>query len=172
ALPIFDPQRLLHNCLEAIRVAADPAAITREALRAPPAADWFDQPPHALLAVGKASLAMALAAIERFGPPPRGGIVIAPPSVAEAAPEMEGLDILPADHPHPTERNLAAAMQAARLTETLPAGGRLLCLISGGGSAYLAKPAPEIALDDLTAVADCMMRAGAGIREINAIRKH
>lgn len=169
--PPSEPGALLRDCLDAIIEAADPAPITREALRTPPATEWLSPRPDAILALGKASAAMARAAIERLGPPPRGGLVIAPPSIA-AGPKIDGLQTLPADHPVPTERNLVAARRAARLVETLPAGARLLCLISGGGSAHLTKPAPEISLDDLAAVANAMMRAGAGIREVNAIRKH
>lgn len=167
-----EPGALLRECLEAIRHASDPEAITREALSAAPASGWLTEAPDAILAIGKASAAMARAALDCLGSPPRGGLVIAPPGVAAAGGAIGALEVLPADHPLPTERNLEAARRAARLVETLPAGARLLCLISGGGSAHLAKPAPEIALEDLSAVASAMMRAGAGIREVNAIRKH
>src|SRR5690606_7458451 len=60
---------LLHECLAAIRMAADPAAAMREALTAAPVAAWLDDaPPAAILAVGKASAAMAGAAVEGVGP--------------------------------------------------------------------------------------------------------
>ncbi|MEL7239182.1 MAG: DUF4147 domain-containing protein, partial [Planctomycetota bacterium] len=48
----------------------------------------------------------------------------------------------------------------------------LVVLLSGGGSAMTAKPVDGVLLDDLRAVADGLMRAGATINELNCVRKH
>ena len=48
----------------------------------------------------------------------------------------------------------------------------LLCLISGGGSALMALPAPGLALADKQAVTRELLRCGATISEINCVRKH
>jgi hydroxypyruvate reductase len=48
----------------------------------------------------------------------------------------------------------------------------VLCLISGGGSALMALPAPGLTLGDKQAVNRALLRSGAAIGEINAVRKH
>ena len=48
----------------------------------------------------------------------------------------------------------------------------LLVLLSGGGSALLEQPAAGVDLAALQATTDLLLRAGAGIAEVNAVRKH
>jgi hydroxypyruvate reductase len=48
----------------------------------------------------------------------------------------------------------------------------LLALLSGGGSALMAVPAEGMSLDDKRAVTRALLRSGAAIGEINAVRKH
>ena len=69
----------------------------------------------------------------------------------------------------------AGAKAAARIlamAEGLGADDLALCLVSGGGSALLTLPAPGIALADKQAVTGALLRSGAAIGEINAVRKH
>lgn len=154
----------------AVLEAVEPGGLVRERfprdLRAP----------VKLLSIGKASVAMARAAADELGPTLAGGVVIAIPERAathEAA-ELErlGLDVLPADHPLPRERNIAAAREAERLVRAIGPGETLLALVSGGGSAQLALPRDGITLDEVVRVSNALMRVGATIRELNAVRKH
>ena len=48
----------------------------------------------------------------------------------------------------------------------------LLCLISGGGSALLALPAPGISLEDKQSINRALLMSGAPISEMNTVRKH
>ena len=48
----------------------------------------------------------------------------------------------------------------------------MLCLISGGGSALLASPAPGLTLADKQEVNRALLRSGANIGEMNTVRKH
>ena len=73
--------------------------------------------------------------------------------------------------PSPMTGLAAAAAVAGMLTTTTPRD-RVLLLLSGGASAMLPSPVESISLVDLQAVTESLLRAGASIGEINAVRKH
>ena len=66
----------------------------------------------------------------------------------------------------------AAAARILDLVRGLSPADLVLCLISGGGSALLSLPAPGIELADKQAVNRALLRSGAGIHDINCVRKH
>lgn len=134
-----------------------------------------------LLAVGKASIEMALAACEIVNKvdgrhPFAGGLVIAVPSrmTSDAPSDLAKFNIraFPADHPLPTARNVIAAQEVETVLRACTPDETLLVLLSGGGSAHLASPAPGLSLTDLKAVSSALMRSGATISELNTVRKH
>lgn len=159
----------IHAILDAALAAGDPRAAVDRA--------WPDNltGPVYLLATGKASLEMATSAAARLGPNLADGLVTAVPEritpavVGEFDPRLR---LLPADHPLPTPRNLAAAEEVLRFVAKIPADATLLLLISGGGSAHLTLPADALTLNDLRTITDALQRAGATIEDLNAVRKH
>lgn len=85
----------------------------------------------------------------------------------------EGFSALNPGHPLPTVDSVAAGERALALArETGSAGGTLVVLLSGGASAMLVAPAPDITLDDKIATARLVMRAGESIDRLNCVRKH
>jgi len=66
----------------------------------------------------------------------------------------------------------AAARRILELAQGLGPEDQLVCLISGGGSALLALPARGLTLADKQAVTRALLKSGATIGEINAVRKH
>jgi glycerate 2-kinase len=48
----------------------------------------------------------------------------------------------------------------------------VICLISGGGSSLLELPVEGMTLDELRTMTDALLRCGATINEMNAVRKH
>jgi len=127
----------------------------------------------ALVAIGKASMAMARAATAHATV--SRGMVLCPPELAsspEAASIAEAVDVLAVDHPIPTARNAAAARRVRDLVESLTEDDTLLLLISGGGSAHLALPAPDISLDEVRELTGSLLAAGEPIERINTVRKH
>lgn len=77
-----------------------------------------------------------------------------------------------AGHPVPDEAGLAGAQRIAALLQGLTPRDLVIVLISGGGSALLPLPVRGITLDEYRALTGLLLRCGADIREINAVRKH
>lgn len=135
--------------------------------------------PCVLVSAGKASVAMARAAVEACGVKPAVGVIVVPagsacpPSLSAAGGGASGLRFMEADHPLPSQRNLIAAqavLDAARIASSraLP----LVVLLSGGASAHLTFPERGMTLSDVRITTDALLRSGATIREINTVRKH
>jgi glycerate 2-kinase len=122
-----------------------------------------------VLAAGKAAGAMAQAAEELFGERIAGGLIVTKYGHEASS---EKLEIIFAAHPEPDEKGVEAARRAEELARSLGEGDLLLALISGGASALLADPAPPIELADLKKLTGALLRSGANINEINAVRKH
>ncbi|MBV9223960.1 MAG: glycerate kinase [Acidobacteriaceae bacterium] len=123
-----------------------------------------------LLAVGKASVAMAAAVETILGARLTGGIVVTKHGHLTA--ELKRLQIMEAGHPVPDETGLAASAQVVDLLRELNARDLLIVTISGGASALLPAPAEPITLREKGKVTGLLLRAGATIHELNAVRKH
>ena len=160
---------IVHAILRAVLEAADPARAVDRSLQATP----IPAGPVALLALGKAATGMAAAAIERLGPRIVGGVVVGVPEhIARFDPAGLPIRALPADHPLPTARNVTAAEVLLAEAGAVGPDTTALVLISGGGSAQLTLPAGDLTLEDIRAVTNALLRAGASIDELNAVRKH
>ena len=82
------------------------------------------------------------------------------------------IDIHPAGHPIPDSAGVEGTGRILALVDDLGPGDLALVLISGGASALLVQPAERISLGDLQGTTDALLRSGATIDEINAVRKH
>jgi hydroxypyruvate reductase len=76
-----------------------------------------------------------------------------------------------AGHPRPTRGSLEAG-EAIRAWAGANGGATALVLLSGGGSALAVAPAPGLSLEEKADALAAVMRAGATIQELNAVRKH
>jgi hydroxypyruvate reductase len=112
---------------------------------------------------------MAAAAEETLGDRIAGGVVAV--KDGHLAPTRR-VRLLEAGHPVPDERGAAAARAIHDLVGSAQADDLVLVLISGGGSALTPAPAPPITLAEKQALTRLMLRAGATINELNAVRKH
>jgi len=122
-----------------------------------------------VLAIGKAAPAMAEAVESVAGERIAEGLVVARDAPA-APPRRCALRL--AAHPVPDATSEAAARAALRLVEEGAEDELLLVLLSGGASSLLACPLPGLALEDLARATQALLRAGAPIEELNAVRKH
>jgi hydroxypyruvate reductase len=75
-------------------------------------------------------------------------------------------------HPLPDSAGLRATERLLADLEDTRAEDRIVFLLTGGASALLVAPAKGLTLEDKIGVTDLLMRAGATIQELNAVRKH
>ena len=121
---------------------------------------------------------MAAAAVRLLGSRVSDGIVVAPAPLHAPAP----LEALAGGHPTPTresERAGRRALAIARATGARrPASSdlrgpvELLVLISGGASSLMVVPADGVTRADKCRTSDLLLRSGADIHALNAVRKH
>jgi glycerate 2-kinase len=77
-----------------------------------------------------------------------------------------------ASHPVPSDSGVKGVKMMLDMTNGLTESDLVVVLISGGGSALMPLPAEGITLDDLQGITGRLLRAGATINELNAVRKH
>jgi glycerate 2-kinase len=124
-----------------------------------------------LVGAGKAAMPMAEAIGEVLGDRLSGGVIITKyQHIDRSLPDQ--LRVHEAGHPVPDEQGVAATRDLAALLKQVTSRDLIFCVISGGGSALLTLPAEGIALADLQATTQLLLRAGATIQQINTIRKH
>jgi len=122
-----------------------------------------------LVAAGKAAWPMADACLAAVPTRPARGMVAAPGARPGDAGDLEGFA---AGHPVPTAASLAAGCRALELAAETAVDDVLVVLLSGGASALLEAPADGVTLGDLQATTTQLLRAGADIAALNAVRKH
>jgi hydroxypyruvate reductase len=122
-----------------------------------------------VVAVGKAAVAMTQGALEVLHEVIVSGDVITKDGHATAILPPR-LRVHEAGHPIPDERGVKATNLAITALNRLEDGIAVLALISGGGSALLEAPRPGVSLADLARTTDLLLRAGAPIEALNAVR--
>ena len=125
-----------------------------------------------VIAVGKAAIPMAQAAVDILGEQIAAGVIVTKTEHADRHGLPERLSVIEAGHPIPDENGLRAGRDVIRLLDSTTEDDRVLLLLSGGGSALLPAPVTDLSLDDLQATTDALLRAGATIGEVNTVRKH
>lgn len=122
-----------------------------------------------VVGAGKAAAPMAAAIEQILGPRVSGGIVIV--KYGHAVP-LRRISIVEAAHPLPDAAGQRGAEQVLDLVRGAAPDDLVLCLFSGGGSALLPALVPGVSLEDEIAVTELLLRSGATIQEVNAVRKH
>lgn len=119
---------------------------------------------------GKAAPAMGRAIEEQLGELVSGGLLIT--RYGHGGRPLSRLVCVEAGHPLPDAAGVAATRRLQALVAGAAAGTLLVTLISGGGSALLVAPAAGLSLADKLQTTALLLRAGAAIDELNAVRKH
>ncbi|MDZ5811724.1 DUF4147 domain-containing protein [Halorubrum sp. AD140] len=126
-----------------------------------------------LIGAGKASaeVAEALAGVLEDGDREIDEGVVVTEDPAER-PSPPGVEVLPGDHPVPSDRGVESARRVLDAVERAGPDDLVLAAITGGGSALLAAPVDTVSPADLRGLTEALLACGASIDEINAVRKH
>ena len=123
-----------------------------------------------LIAAGKAANAMAMAVDEILGDRLTRGFAVV--KIAEPEDVYRKTEVFVGGHPIPNEEGLRACGIILDTVDRAGPEDLFITLMSGGSSALLSCPIPGITLEDEKRTTDIMLKSGAGIMEINAIRRH
>ncbi len=157
--------------IRAVLRASDPACVVSKAVAALPPAPAGGR--TLLLAVGKAAPAMAAAALSVPGFSAEQTLIVTKYGHEHtgdpASLRCSGIRLLTAGHPVPDANSYRAAEEAIAMVSGLAACDRVVLLLSGGGSALFEKPLlPAGEMEEITRQ---LLRSGADIKAVNAIRK-
>jgi glycerate 2-kinase len=165
----MDPSRaFLAELYRTAVAAAHPASCLAPHLPDPPPAGRL-----IILAAGKAAGAMAQVAeahyLDRVPAARIAGVAVTRRGYGRPARIVE---VMEAGHPVPDAASLAGAERALALAAGAAAGDLVLVLMSGGASANWIAPVPGLTLAEKQAVNRALLKSGAGIGDINTVRKH
>jgi len=122
-----------------------------------------------VLGAGKATLSIARALEEIIGKRITEGLIIVKRGQVS---NLKKIKIREASHPLPDRKGYEAANEIKVIAEKAQEKDLVFCIFTGGSSALAPLPVPEISLGDKRSVTKLLLRSGATIREINAVRKH
>jgi len=168
-------QRIFEETLAAIDI---PAAIDRKLARSASSIaaggfriDLRDFNSIVAIAFGKASYAMARGLMDVLTPDfSPDGILVVPEGLAA---ELRGWKMFRAGHPLPNVESFAAGRAILDRLARCDDRTLIFFLISGGGSSLVEHPLdPAVTLADFDQLNAALIRCGAAIDEINAVRKH
>lgn len=123
-----------------------------------------------LIGAGKACNAMAQAVDEILGDRLTAGFAIV--KIREASDVFRRTKVFVGGHPLPNEEGLAACKEILDVVEGASKDDLFIIVISGGSSALMSYPVEGISLQDEIVATDVLLKSGAGILEINALRRH
>ena len=123
-----------------------------------------------LLGAGKACNHMAMAIDEVLGDHLTRGIAIV--KILEPTDVFRNTEVFVGGHPLPNEEGYRASKKIIEIADRAGPDDLFIVVISGGSSALMSCPLDGISLQDEIDTTDVLLKSGAGIYEINAVRRH
>ena len=118
----------------------------------------------------KACNHMAMAVDHVLGDHLTHGIAIV--KIREESDRFNKTEVFVGGHPLPNEEGHRASKQIIELVDQAGPDDLFIAVISGGSSALMSCPIEGISLQDEIDTTDVLLKSGAGIYEINAVRRH
>ncbi len=132
--------------------------------------DLEDYDRISLVAVGKAAVHMGRAIEDVMGGELDRELAVT--KYGHASNSLPNCTLIEAGHPVPDEAGENAARSIQELVQHLEARDLLILAVSGGASALLPAPASPVTLAAKQQTTELLLKAGANIRQLNAVRKH
>lgn len=144
-------------------------------------ATWRYHSPHAsfefgipadgrlyVVGAGKATASLARGMERVFGDHIAGGCIVVKYDHTE---DLQQIRQIEAGHPIPDRNGLEGTQQLLATLDGLTPRDRVVVLLSGGASSLLVAPVPGISFEEKSLTSKVLIESGAGIQEINAVRK-
>lgn len=157
----------LLGILEFTLRAADPYYLTIQALKK---IDFKKYRRVFVIGAGKGTYRMALAAEKFLGERIVDGWINVPEAIKNGV--LKRIKITLAGHPLPNQGSVLGARRILSLVQKAEKDDLVLALFSGGASALFSLPVSGISLSDKIKINQLLLRCGATIDEVNAVRKH
>jgi glycerate 2-kinase len=154
---------VLRTLFDAAVAAADPRKVLAPHLPPVPKGRCV------VVGCGKSAAVMAAALEDAWPDVPLHGTVVT--RYGHTVPTRH-IEVIEASHPVPDANSERGARRLLERVHGLGPDDLVLALISGGGSALCAAPAPGLALADKQAINRALLASGANISEMNCVRKH
>jgi glycerate-2-kinase len=122
-----------------------------------------------VIGAGKAGAIMALEVEKILGDRIAGGHII---TKYGHSVKLKKIAVTEAGHPVPDQNSFTASKSVLDIAQKAEANDLVICLLSGGGSALLCDAPDGLLPDDIIKINDLLVKSGATINEINAVRKH
>lgn len=175
AVATSEARTLALDCLTAGIEAADPELATRNALALCNESLQIDNRHVSLSSYdrilvvggGKAAVGVATALETILGDSLDDGVI-----VTDSPQSLDRLTVVQGRHPVPDTGGVEGTRSMLTMADSAGEETLIIAVITGGGSALLPAPAGSISLDDVQAVTQQLLEAGAPISDLNAVRKH
>src|ERR1700683_2824793 len=161
-------RQLLESLFRAAVGAAHPSACLLPNLPEPPSRGRL-----VILAAGKAAGSMVEVAEAHYaGVLPRERLAgLGVPRHGYGRPTRH-IPVIEAGHPVPDQAGISATKRVLAMADTVDGADLVLVLLSGGASANWIAPARGLTLEQKQETTRALLRSGAAIGEMNAVRKH
>ena len=124
-----------------------------------------------IVGAGKAALGMAFAMCSILNDKVAAGAITVPYGI-KSQKKLKKVLVTEASHPIPDNAGIEGTKKILSILGKANENDLVVFLISGGGSALMPMPASDICLADKQKITGALLRSGASIHEINAVRKH
>lgn len=122
-----------------------------------------------VVGAGKGASSIAEALVHVLGNRIKRGVIIEKRGQGR---KLERVKVMEANHPLPDQAAVKGSKEIVEIARSAKKGDLVFACITGGCSALMTLPAEGISLEDIKKTTDMLLKSGATIEEINAVRKH